>query len=238
MKRLIPISLILMCFSLEAFASVSPGQRKLVELSNDNPNRFICVNGNINEVLIPAHIPHDLQVMRDHAFVTYKMKRRGDKIEYVTIPHDINIVCDGEVYTMDANPKKTNGGTAVKLGNPQIAELTANAKRLQELSIEDIMVEMFLDAYNENLPPNYAVQKEEGSVQVNPNIKANMRRSVALNGVGLRLKEYIVESDKEMMLDKRMFLSKDFSKKLRAVVVIPEVATATKPARLFVIEDK
>lgn len=238
MKRLIPITLLLIVFSLESLASVSPGQRKFVELSNDNPNRFVCVNGNINEVLIPAHIPHDLQVMRDHAFVTYKMKRKGSKIEHVTIPHDINIVCDGEVYTLDANPKKTNGGTAVKLGNPQIAELTANAKRLQELSIEDIMVEMFLDAYNENLPPNYSVQKETGSIQVNPNLTANIRRSVSLNGVGLRLKEYIVESDNKIILDKKMFLAKDFSKKLRAVVVIPEVSTASKPARLFIIEDK
>lgn len=230
--------LFLATFSLHSYSNVSPGLRKNVNVSNQNPNRIICLNGNINEIFVPSHIPHDLKIVRDHVFLTYKMKRKGAKIEYVTIPHDINIVCDGEVYTLAANPKKTNGGSAINLGDPNLSLLMANAKKIQDHSIEDIFVEMFLDAFNENLPPNYTVKEQTGFIKVNNNINVNMRRTISLNGIGVRLKEYTVHTNSTLTVDKKLFLTRHFSKKMRGIVLIPETIKPNKPARLFIIEDK
>lgn len=218
--------------------TISPDTPTRITLSSDNPNRFHCVSGLINDTISPAHIPKDTKTLRDNFFYTYKMKPKSNgDIQYVKKNHDIHIVCDGQVYTVNARQKRGVGRT-IYLGDPIKKNLEANARLLQEESIEDIMVKLFLDAYNENLPPNYTVKKSSGSVPINSNLTANLERIITLNGVGLRLKEYSLTSNSKINLYKPMFMKKEVSEKIRMIGVYPPVITPSTTSRLFIVEDK
>jgi hypothetical protein len=218
-------------------ANFVPGEPSNIVLSNDNTNHFVCENGLINDVIVPAHIPHELNILRGNAFFVYKMRRKQAGIQHVEKSHTLHIVCNSEVYSFNVTQSQKVGKT-LHLGNSDIDEILLNANKLQEMSVEDIMVEMFLDAYNNDLPPNYSVKDLSGSIQVLAGIKAEKLRSISLNGIGLRLVEFSVTSNSEINLYKTMFMKKEFSKKMRMLAVVPEKADPNSPARLFIIEDK
>lgn len=230
-------SFLLLVSASHAFASLTPNGSNNIELSNDNTNQFICQNGYINDVIIPQHIPHEINIIRENIFLVYKMKRSQTGITYVDKSHSIHIVCAGEVYSINAT-QKNKPGNAIQLGSSDKATIEKNASKLQEMSIEDIMVEMFLSAYNNDLPPNYDVKHEIGTINVADGITVTQRRSISLNGVGLKLNEYTVTSDQTLNLYKETFMKKELSQKMRSIAIVPEKVSAAQPARLFIIEDK
>lgn len=234
--------LLAMLFSISSFAkNVAPNQYTDVSLSNNNPNHIVCVNGDINDANYPKHIPIETGTgsKGKDLFLSYKFKKdMQGGFEFVKSKHVIHITCNGDVYSLNVTPRK-NIVETLYLGDEALARLKANASIIKHKDIEDVMVELTLAAINNNLPPQYSVIRE-GKVlpTIFDGLKIIQRRTIQLNGLGLRLKEYEVFSESETVLSKRQFIRRDFSDAMRMVTLINETPSPRKPSRLFIVEDK
>ncbi|NQY62908.1 MAG: type-F conjugative transfer system secretin TraK [Alteromonadaceae bacterium] len=240
MVRVTFILALIFCNTLWA-QNVSPDQYTNVSLSNNNPNHIVCMSGDINDTNYPKHIPIETgigSVGRD-LFLAYKFKRNiQGGLEFVTTKHVIHITCNGDVYSLNITPIQ-NVTETLYLGDNKLAAIKANAKLIKHKDVEDIMVELTLAAINNDLPPQYSV-KREGSVlpAIFDGLKIIQRRTIQLNGMGLRLKEYEVFSNVERVISKRQFIRREFSQALRMITIVNQAPSPEQPARLFIVEDK
>ncbi|MEY8201086.1 MAG: type-F conjugative transfer system secretin TraK [Colwellia sp.] len=238
LKNIFALFVLMLAIPCIAAVPITPDTPTRVTFSNDNPNRLVCVSGLMNDIVSPSHIPKETKTIGKNAFYAYKMKPKSNgEIQYVDKSHDIYAVCDGQVYTLNVRQKNGRGRT-IYLGDPSRKSIEENAKRLQEESIEDVMVSLFLDAYNNDLSTNYTVKKSSGNIKISDGVVAELNRTITLNGIGLRLKEYRVTSKSKINLYKSMFMKKEISRSLRLVGIVPEKASPGNPARLFIVENK
>ena len=240
MKQIIYV-LIGLCFPLAGMAQIlsSPDVFTRVTLSSSNPNRLVCVNGNVNDVTYPAQIPLDGMAKEGNFFVSYKFKDTGERIEYVTKTHDIHVTCGGEIYSMTVQPTPGIRGEIVWLGDPNKASLEANAKMLREKSIEDLYVYLIMSAFHNNYAGNVSVSEAYDQFPtLVKGIGIELIREMILNGAGLRLKEFVLTGPPGANVQKERFLNNQLSSSILALATYPPVIGKNGQSRLFIVEKK
>lgn len=236
------IGLSFFCISAHATNNVVfPESATSITLSSENPNRVHCVDGNVNDMAFPEEYPLAARAKEDNLYISYKKLQQPDgKIEYATKKHTLHVVCAGQVFTMLVTPIKGQGIT-VRLGDPTAKKLKSNAKIMREKSEDEIIADLVYAAYHNELPPNYSVSPSNKRMSsVIAGLTFDEIRRISLNGIGLSLKEYVVNGAPGSLVPHQMIIEqgKHFSKKLRGVSIKPERLPENGKARLFILETK
>ena len=230
------------CISAHAANNVVfPETTKTIKLSNENPNRIHCTDGNVNDMAFPDDYPLTARAKEQNLYISYKKLQQPDgEIENVTESHTLHIVCDGQVYTMVVNPIKGQGRT-IRLGDPTASQLKQNAKIMREKSEDEIIADLIYAAYHNDLPPNYTVSPSKKRMSsIVAGLTFDEIRKVSLNGIGISLKEYVVTGEPGSLVPHQMIVEQGryFSKTLRGVSIKPERLPENGKARLFILETK
>lgn len=239
------VSIILLssvCISAHATNNVVyPETTKTIKLSNENPNRIHCTEGNVNDMAFPEDYPLTARAKDQNLYISYQKLQQGDgSIEKLTESHTLHIVCDGQVYTMVVNPIKGQGRT-IRLGDPTAKQLKNNAKIMREKSEDEIIADLIFAAYHNDLPPNYTVSQSKNRLSsVVAGLTFDEIRKISLNGIGISLKEYIVTGVPGSLVPHQLIIEQGrfFSETLRGVSIKPERLPENGKARLFILEAK
>jgi conjugal transfer pilus assembly protein TraK len=241
-NKILVLAMACVCISAHAADTyVYPDSSKAVMLSSENPNRINCADGDINDMVYPEDYPLAARAKADNLYASFKKLQQPDgSSKLVEKKFTLHVVCGGEVFTMEVTPV-TGKGKLIRLGDPASQQLKANAKILREKSEDEIIADLLYASYHNNLPPNYTISSK---TTVLPPIFAGLNivqvRTVSLNGIGLVLKEYIVEGTPGSIIPPKMFIEAgaNFSTKMRGVSVKPERLPENGKARLFILETK
>ena len=214
------------------------GSTTHVEVSNVNPNRFHCVNGDINDVNVPGHIHVDPKISGNNVFLGYKILKKGNDMKYVSVKHTLHITCDGKVYSFLANPTKTATAAFVQLGDKNLDRLEANAQLLREKSVEDLGTYLINSAYSNSIPSNITVStKTREYTGLVDWVMINEVRQLKLEGAGLTLREFVLRASPGKNVQKELFIKKELSDKIWLIATHPQKANSKGYARLFIVEQ-
>ncbi|GHG07070.1 TraK domain-containing protein [Thalassotalea marina] len=230
------------CFQASAQNSiVHPEVETNITLSSTNPNRFNCTDGIVNDMAFPDDFPISAKAKDGNLYVSYtKYQEANGDVKTVKKKHTLHVVCDSKVYTMIVHPIEGQGRT-IRLGDPITSQLKKNSKLLREKSEDELIANLVLAAYHNDLPPNFTVSSSNKSMKnVIAGITFDEIRNISLNGVGLSLKEYIVTGEPGSLIPPKLIVEqgKYFSDRLRGVSIKPERLPENGKARLFVLENK
>ncbi|HBU51487.1 MAG: hypothetical protein CL602_01600 [Alteromonas sp.] len=244
MKSKLPLLSLLACTCVSVHAAdsvVHPETSTTISLSSQNPNRLNCTEGDINDMAFPEDYPLTARAKGGNLYLSYKKLQQPDgSIKTVTETHTLHVICDGAVYTMVVNPVEGQGKT-VRLGDPVAQQLRANTRLLREKSEDEIIADLLVAAYHNELPPNYTVTPSNKSLpHVIAGLTFNEVRHVSLNGIGLTLKEYVIVGSPGSIVPPNMIIAQGshFSERLRGVSVKPERLREDGTSRMFVLESK
>lgn len=221
----------------EVTTTAYSGTTTSVEVSNVNPNRFHCVNGQINDVHVPGHIAVDPSISAGNVFIGYKLLKKGGTTQYVSEKHTIHITCEGEVYSILATPVNSAEAAYIQLGDPNKDRVETNAKLLREKSIEDLGIYLIKSAYNNTLHSNITVSTTAREYRgVVDWVTINEVRQLKLEGAGLTLREFILRATPGKRVQGEMFINEKLSDKIFQIATHPQVADSKGYARLFIVE--
>lgn len=211
-----------------------------IHLSNSNPNRFHCVNGNVNDVAFPKDVPIDARTKDKNLFLSYKiLQGLTGANEYITKQHDIHVVCAGEVYSFSIVPEKTTSGKIVRMGDPNRKFLEENARLLREMSEEELFTSLILTAINNDYKGNItATQQYRKLPPIIDQVTIEETRQLTMSGAGLRLKEYIVTAKPGTVVRKEDLLKGELSTAMLAIAIHPAKTGIDGKTRMFVVEKK
>lgn len=234
----------LACACLSAHAAdsvVHPETSTTIELSSQNPNRLHCTEGDINDMAFPEDYPLTARAKGGNLYLSYKKLQQPDgTIKTVSESHTLHVICNGSVYTMVVKPQEGQGMT-IRLGDPVAKQLRANTRLMREKSEDEIIADLLVAAYHNELPPNYTVSPSNKSLShVIAGLTFNEVRHISLNGIGLTLKEYVIVGAPGSIVPPNMIIAQGshFSERLRGVSVKPERLREDGTSRLFVLESK
>lgn len=242
MKAIIAILTILV--SVQAFAEdeyiAAPDSFTEIHLSNSNPNRFHCVNGNVNDVAYPADVPIDAKTKDKNLFISYKLLQGlSGETEYVSKRHDIHVVCGGEVFSFSVIPERIAQSKVVRMGDPNRKFLEENAKQLREMSEEELYASLVMTALKNDYKGNItATQQYKKIPQIIPNVTIEETRQLTMSGAGLRLREYTVTAEPGKVIQKEQLIDSSLSSSMLAIAVHPAKTGSDGKTRLFVVEKK
>lgn len=243
MKRLMPFCFLALT-SLPASAAneyiATPDTTTGVQLSNTNPNRFHCVNGNVNDVVFPKDIPMEAVPKNSELFVSYKVLDDGmGMLSYVEKAHDLHVVCAGEVFTFSVTPVSDAPATTVRMGNPNKKIIDENAKLLQDKSVEELYSYLIINAFNNDYQGN--ITGSEVYIKyapLVPGVTIELVRELVMAGAGLRLKEFVLTAEPGTNVQKEKFIVNELSPSMLAITTHPPVVGDDGKARLFIVESR
>lgn len=222
----------------EVTITAHSGTTTHVEVSNVNPNRFHCINGQINDVHLPGHIAVEPSVSGDNVFIGYKILKKGQRKQYVNERHTIHITCEGEVYSILATPINTPEAAYIQLGDPNKDRFEANAKLLREKSIEDLGIYLIKSALSNSIPSNITVSTDPKEYRgVVDWVTINEIRQLKLEGAGLILREFLLQATPGKKVQKELFIRQELSDKIFEIATHPQVTNSQGYARLFIVEQ-
>jgi conjugal transfer pilus assembly protein TraK len=242
LKRYCFILLILFsfgCCSARA-STISPEHAEHLELSNHDINRIVCQSGHINDVYYSEEKALTISVNDNNAFVKFLIQNDGHQNNYVSVSSEIYLVCDGDVYTLLAEPKNISAQT-VYLSHPTKNQIEQNLKIYGALPIEEQALDLTMRAIKDDLPDSFIEHKipPQKRIKVPPIVPAlslYQIRTITVEGMGLTLHEYLAQSHKEMILDETDFLDTKLGNNIIAVTINPLQLMPSSTAQIYIVE--
>jgi len=96
------------------------------------------------------------------------------------------------------------------------------------------------EAYDENYPSSYRVIDSSETIEICPRSKTTLIQSVDVDGVGLRLKKYLITAigPEQNYVDEKLFVSPLISNSLLAVAVNDHTLSPGETSTVFIVEKK
>lgn len=244
MKKLCAALALLSAFGTGAYAeqSVAPDVRTMVKVSSRDVNRFVCP-GAMQDMIYSKEKDITGHFSRNDAFIKFKIKKVGSKTEYATADNELFLVCDGNVYTIIAQPANLPSVT-VRLTPPAGDSFKQNVALFKNMPLEKQALHIIREAYSNTYPSSYKVTspvEAKRKVVIRPGaVEAYLTQYVDVEGAGLRLKSYEVKAlaPATVELSEKDFLRSAISKSLLAVALEDHVLRPQMMTRLFVVEKR
>jgi conjugal transfer pilus assembly protein TraK len=229
--KIFNIAILFIAFSAFSHANlIQPETSTPVELSSKDINRFVCVNGLINDVYYSEE--KGIQVKNDgkNSFVKFLIKNNGIRKEYVTTASEFFIVCDGETYSIIGNPKSDIEAQTYRLGSSYKQQLDNIKSIFGALPDEEKAVLATQMVYKND---SDLLRKIE-STQYQKD-----HSSYKIDGYGLLIKEYRIEAKQDIQsLQEIQFLNRYFGNHIFAITVIPQSLKAGSVGQVFIVEKE
>ena len=218
---------------------VSPEITTQVRLSNSDINRVICPV-DIKDAIYSEEKGLTVNISGKNAFVKFLVVKKDGKDMYSTIPSELYFVCDGAVYTMIAIPAHIPAQT-VQLTAGKAGTARKNIELYGELPFEKKIIAIVKRVYTNDVPDSFTKTVVGKKMDVFKDLDVVLRSIYAIEGEGLRVKEFEVRIPPTSTVQSISYRENDFLRtdvSLHPVAVSVESMTLKKgeTSRVFVVE--
>ena len=217
---------------------VEPETSTPIKVSNRDVNRIHCP-GPIEDVVWSNEKPMSVSPAKNgNVFVKFLVRRQGEREVATTMPADLHVVCNGQVYTMILYPKPSDSVT-IHLGRGRADALQSVTEEWGALPLEERVKRITLAMFREETPSGFSRSPTRGTrrdVQLYQGISVQGVYEMRAPGLGLSATEYRVVVAQATTLDERDFLLPQFGNVV-GITLDPLVLTPdSRAARLIVVE--
>jgi conjugal transfer pilus assembly protein TraK len=218
---------------------VQPEITTQVRLSNSDINRVICPV-DIKDVIYSEEKGLTVNLAGENAFVKFSVVRKDGKDMYSMTPSELYFVCDGAVYTMIAMPARIPAQT-IQLAAGRAGTARKNIELYGELPFEKKIITIVKRVYTNDLPDSFTKTVVGRKMDIFKDLEVTLRSTYAIEGEGLRVKEFEVRIPPASTLESISYKENDFLRtdiSLHPVAVSAESMTLKKgeTSRVFVVE--
>lgn len=218
---------------------VLPEATTSVRLSSSDMNRISCP-ADIREALTSSEKGLTIKITGKDAFVKFKVTKKGDKFSYSTTPTELYVVCGDETFSMVIFPQRIPSQT-IRLTSGKERKIKENLSLYSGLPFEKKLLKAIKDVYTENIPDSYNVSKKEKRFSLYREIYLTLKRTVDIEGEGLRIKEYEASlrgETTEFKLNEKMFLHTELVENPVALSLERHILRTGDTSRLYVVEQR
>ncbi len=217
---------------------VSPDTTTPVRLSNSDINRVICPV-DIKDVIYSEEKGLTVNLSGKNAYVKFLVVKKDGRDLYSATPSEIYFVCGDAVYTMIAAPARIPA-QLVELVNGPAQIVMKNMELFGELPFEKKVLAIVKRVYTGDLPDSIVKAVANKRMEVFKDLEVTLRATYAIEGEGLRVKEFEVRIPPGA-LESVSFKESDFLRtgiSTYPVAVCAEFMTLRKgeASRVFVVE--
>lgn len=218
-----------------------PDQTSRIRLSNRDVNHIICVGGEVSDVKFSAEKGVSVERGGSDAWIKFLVLETDDMgvktRTYVTAPAEFFVSCNDAIYPLYAEPGDVPAQTVTLL--PGTAQrVRANEALLGPLVEEERAVSIVLAILQDRVPASFAQvapARDSFDIVGLPGIAARERRRLEIEGAGLSVSEYLVQSATAATLDERSFLDPAFGPDIFALTLDRLNLADGETARLIVV---
>lgn len=210
-----------------------------IRLSSSDINRISCP-GDIREVLTSTEKGVTIKITGKDAFVKFKVTKRGEKLSYASTPTELYVVCGDKVFSMVAFPQRVPSQT-IRLTSGQEKKIKENLSLYAGLPFEKKVLKAIKEVFTENIPDSYTISKQEKRFYTFKEILLTLKRTVDIEGEGLRIKEYEASlrgETPEFKMNEKMFLRTALVDNPIAISLERHVLRTGDSSRVYVVEQR
>ena len=218
---------------------VLPEATTSVRLSSSDMNRISCPT-DIREALTSAEKGLTIKITGKDAFVKFKVTKKGDKFAYSSTPTELYVVCGDETFSMVIFPQRVPSQT-IRLTSGKDRKIKENLSLYSGLPFEKKTLKAIKDVYTENIPDSYSVSRREKRLFMFREILLTLKRTVDIEGEGLRIKEYEASlrgENTEFKMNEKMFLKTELAENPVAISLERHILRTGDTSRVFVVEQR
>ena len=218
---------------------VLPEATTSVRLSSSDMNRISCP-ADIREALTSTEKGLTIKITGKDAFVKFKVTKKGDKFTYSTTPTELYVVCGEETFSMVIFPQRIPSQT-IRLTSGKEKKIKENLSLYAGLPFEKKALKAIKDVYTENIPDSYSISKKEKRFLSYKEILLTLKRTVDIEGEGLRIKEYEASlrgETTEFKMNEKMFLKTELAENPVAVSLERHILRTGDTSRLYIVEQR
>ncbi|BBO87974.1 TraK domain-containing protein [Desulfosarcina ovata] len=211
-----------------------------VKLAPGAINRIHCSEP-IQNINAPHGLHMEVEYQGNDAFVTLGRNAKQGVVYVITK--------SGDVFSLEIIPKNGLKARVIRLESPT-HKARENLLKFAGLDKETAAVDLIRNAFVDTIPENFNVISKDQKIDGIEHLRIRLRRIVAIDGVPLRLNEYLVSiapsaDMKEMMVDETSFLVPKLTRNPTAICLGRDLAHFTggkvllragKTVRLFIVE--
>lgn len=209
-----------------------------VKLSNRDINRIVCP-GPMNDLIFSEEKAMTGHFVGNNGFIKFKIEDFGDDYIYADTQSELFVVCNNAVYTLLVTPADIPSVT-LRLASPTGDSFKKNILHYQKMPLEKQALLLIREAYHDTYPTCYRVSELTRMVPLSPGLEVQLLQVVDVDGVGLRLKKYLVKplSDSQIKINEQLFLSSSISQSILAVSLENHTLRPNQPTLVFVVDRK
>lgn len=241
-SRLLHVAGLLLALPAHAqMVAALPDQVNNVQLSNRDVNHIVCVGGEVEDVKYSADKGSAVSVTGSNAWIKFTVKETDDggevSREFVSVPSEYFVTCNGAVYTLLSQPRDIPAQT-IKLQPGASQQARANEDLLGPLVEEERAVSVTLAVLQDRVPASFspvATVSGQWIIDTAPGTVVSERRRLQVDGADLGVSEYMVSASTSVTLDERMFLHSSLGSNIFTVTLDRHSLAAGETARLVVV---
>lgn len=219
-----------------AWQYVPPEMLSKVHFSSSDANRIYCPSGAIEDVVFSKEKGIEVTIHGKNAFVKFLVTRRGRKTVYSETPSEFYVICASRVYSILAIPKKIPA-VSVHLEGSKKDVIVSNQRLFESLPLEKKVIKLIRYALNDDLPASFTVNQDSRLFHDFKQLHLKLRRTIVVDGEGLRLKEFFISPKQEVTLTEEQFLIPQLTSQPRAVALSDPILSKGETGRLFIVEQ-
>jgi conjugal transfer pilus assembly protein TraK len=209
-----------------------------VKLSNKDINRIVCP-GPMNDLIFSQEKAMTGHFSGNNGFIKFKIEDAGNEYIYADTQSELFVVCNNAVYTLLVTPAEIPSVT-LRLASPNGDSFKKNIAHYQKMPLEKQALLLIKEAYHGDYPTSYRISESTKMVSLSPDLEVQLLQVVNVDGVGLRLKKYLVHSLSESAIDvsEQLFLSSSISQSILAVAINNHTLKPHQSTMVFVVDQK
>lgn len=106
------------------------------------------------------------------------------------------------------------------------------------MPLEKQVLQVIREAYNGDYPSSYRISSQSEELNISKDFDVNLKNTVEIDGVGIKLKEYSVHAKNTVDIDEKSFLNTFVSPSILAIALDKHQLKSGENSRLFVVEKK
>ncbi|GEM_PF-1175698 len=214
---------------------VLPEATTKVYLSSIDINRIVCPV-DIKDVVYSKEKGLNVKIQGKNAFMKFVVARDDGRTRYTTTPVDVYVVCGSEVYSMIAYPKRIPA-QVVKLTRGKRDAVKSNTEMFGGIPFEKKIMTVLKAVFTDTIPDSFSVAIVNRPFNVFQQIDLVLKRIIAVEGEGIKVKEYIAQAKTGVYLREKDFLRPDLTTNTVAVSLGALNLKKDETSRILIVEQ-
>lgn len=205
-----------------------------VDFSSRDINRILCPV-DIKDVVYSKEKGLTVKIQGKNAYLKFVLAKSGGKPVLAHKPVELYVVCGDDVYSMVAYPKDIPT-QIVKLSKGYADIIKKNTTLFEGMPYEKKILSVLRAIYADNIPDSFSVSVVNKSFDAFRQIDLELKRIIAVEGEGIRVKEYLARAKNDVYLKEKDFLRADLTMRTLAVSIETLNLKKSDNSRILVVE--